>query len=197
VEAIMVIASDLKSGMALRIERQIFKVIEVEVRAGAAKMGGTVRTRLSNVQSGRIWEHCFRPLEHIETVQLEKRSVEFLFSDGESCIFQRLDTFEQIEIRCANLGLASEFLQPGAEFPAEFFDNELVGMELPGTMDARVKSTAPPARTQQDSGRKEAILENGITIQVPLFVAAGEWVSVELKTGRYVERVRTQHRKSA
>lgn len=72
-----------------------------------------------------------------------------------------------------------------------------MSIALPGTLEARVKSTAAPSRSQQDSGRKEAVLENGLAIQVPLFVAPGEVVSVDLKTGRYVERVKTQHKKSA
>jgi elongation factor P len=193
----MVTASDLKTGMALRIDGQVFKVIEVEARAGTAKMGGTVRTRLSNVRSGRLWDQNFRPLERLDNVELEKRALEFLYSDGTICVFQRLDNFEQVEFPCVSLGLADKYLQAGTEVPAEFFEGEPVSVVLPGTLEARVKSTAPPARSQQDSGRKEATLENGITIQVPLFVGAGEWVSVDLKTGRYVERVRSQHKKSA
>ena len=193
----MVTASELRTGMALRIDHQIYKVMEVEARAGAAKMGGTVHTRLSNVRSGRLWEQSFRPLERVDNVELEKRALEFLYSDGSNCVFQRLDNFEQVEFASSSLGLAETLLQPGTEVPAEFFEGEPVSIVLPGTLDARVKSTAPPARSQQDSGRKEATLENGLTIQVPLFVAAGEWVSVDVKNGRYVERVRVQHKKSA
>lgn len=194
-EKTMVTASELKEGMALRIDHQIFKVLEVEARAGAAKMGGTVRTRLSNVHSGRLWDQHFRPLEKLEDVELEKRTLEFLYSDGSNCVFQRLDNFEQIEFPSQSLGMAEKFLQSGAEVPAEFFEGEPVNVAMPDTVEARVEITAPPARSQQDSGRKEATLENGLTIQVPLFVAPGEIVSVDLKTGRYVERVRTQHKK--
>lgn len=193
----MVTASDLRTGMALRVSDQIYKVIEVESCAGTAKMAGTVRTRLSNVHSGRLWDHSFRPLQRLEIVHLDKRAIEFLFSDTVYCVFQRLDNFEQVEIPCAHLGLAGKFLQPGIELPAEFFEDELVGVELPGTLEARVQTTAEPARSQQDSGRKEATLENGIVIQVPLFVAPGEWVSVDMKTGRFVERRRSEHAKSA
>jgi len=191
----MVTASELREGMALRIDRQVYRVVEVESRAGAAKMGGTVRARLANVHSGRQWDQHFRPLERLDDVELEKRKVEFLYSDGRQCVFQRLDTFEQIEFPAASLGLAEHLLQPGAEVPAEFFEGEPISVALPDAVEARVASTAPPARSQQDSGRKEAVLENGLTVQVPLFVAPGEIVSIDLKTGRYVERVRTQHKK--
>lgn len=193
----MVLASELREGMALRIDQQVYRVLEVESKAGTAKMGGTVRVRLSNVHTGHLWDQHFRPLERLDDVELEKRRVEFLYSDGPNCIFQRLDTFEQFEFPAEGLGLAEALLQPGAEVPAEFFEGEPISVVMPDAVEARVRSTAPPARSQQDSGRKEATLENGMIVQVPLFVAPGELVSIDLKTGRYVERVRTQHKKSA
>jgi elongation factor P len=148
------------------------------------------------VHSGRLWDQHFRPLERLEDVELEKRKVEFLYRDGQNCIFQRLDSYEQVEFPAAGLGLAEALLQSGQEVQAEFFEGEPISLNLPESVEARVVTTAPPARSQQDPSRKEAMLENGMKIQVPLFVAPGEIVSVDLKTGRYVERVRTQHKKS-
>jgi elongation factor P len=191
----MVLASDLREGMALRIDQQVYRVLEVEAKAGAAKMGGTVRVRLENVRSGRLWDQHFRPLERLEDVELEKRKVEFLYSDGTNCIFQRMDNFEQVEFPAAGLGMAEKLLQPGTEVAAEFFAGEAISIVLPETVEARVVSTAPAARSQQDSSRKEAALDNGLTVQVPLFVAPGEMVRIDFKTGRYVERVQTLHRK--
>jgi elongation factor P len=188
-------ASELREGMALRIDHKVYRVLEVESKAGAAKMGGTVRARLSNVHSGRLWDQHFRPLERLEDVELEKRKVEFLYSDGTNCIFQRLDSFEQVEFPAASLGLAETLLQAGQEVQAEFFESEPVSLDLPERVEVRVMTTAPPARSQQDSSRKEATLENGMKIQVPLFVAPEEIVSIDLKTGRYVERVRTVPKK--
>ncbi len=192
----MILASELRQGMTLRIDQQVYRVLEVETKTGAARMGGTVRARLSNVRGGRLWDQHFRPLERLEDVQLEKRRLEFLYSDGRDCIFQRLDSFEQVEFPAADLGLAGRLLQAGTEVPAEFLEGEPINVVLPDTVEARVINTAPPARSQQDSARKEASLDNGLTVQVPLFVAPGEFVSVDLRTGRYVERVRTQHKKA-
>lgn len=188
----MVTASDLREGMALRIDHEIFRVLEVDQKSGAARMGGTVRVRLSNVRGGRLWDHHFRPLERLEDVELEKRKVEFLYADGASCIFQRLDTFDQIEFPADGLGLAEKLLQSGAELQVEFFAGDPIGIVWPDSVEARVVTTTPPASSQQDSGRKAATLNNGVTIQVPLFVAPGETVSIDFKTGRYLERVRTQ-----
>ncbi|MGB7548107.1 MAG: hypothetical protein WBM14_10185 [Terracidiphilus sp.] len=191
----MVTASELREGLALRLGQEVYRVLEVEAKAGTAKMGGTVRAKLSNVRTGRLWDQHFRPLERLEGVELEKRNLEFLYSDGSNCIFQTLDSFEQVEFPAASLGLAEKLLQPGAEVLAEFFEGQPISVDLPDTVEARVMSTAPPARSQQDSGRKEATLDNGLVVQVPLFVASGELVSVNLRTGRYVERVRTPHKK--
>ena len=193
----MVSASELKPGMALRIESQIYRVLEVEAHAGSAKMTGTVKAWLSNLRSGRLWDQHFRPLERLENVELEKRRLGYLYFDGTDCVFQRLDNFDQVSFPAEALGLAPQLLQSGAEVQGEFFDGELVNVDLPVTQEARVATTAPPARSQPDSGRKEATLENGMKILVPLFIGPGEIVSVDMKTGRYVERVRPQHKRSA
>lgn len=190
----MVLASNLHAGMIIRIEQQIYKAIEVESKAGAAKMGGVVKTKLINVRTGRMWEPHFRPQEKLENVELERRTMEFLFTEGDSCTFMRPDTFEQIEVPTAIVGNGSLFLQPGMQVPIEFFQAEPISMVFPETAEARVANTALPSHSQQDSAWKEAVLENGLSIRVPLFIAPGEVVRVEVKTGRYVERARADRR---
>ena len=192
----MVSASELRAGMALRLDRHVYRVLEVESKAGSAKMLGTVRVRLSNVRSGRLWDQHFRPLERLENVELEKRKIEFLYGDGTSCVFQRLDNFEQVEFPTESLGLAEKLLPSGTEVQGEFFEGDPISIVLPDSVEARVKTTTHPSRGQQDTSRKEATLENGMKIHVPLFIGPGEAVRIELKTGRYVERV-SAHKKSA
>jgi len=193
----MVIASQLRAGMILRIEGDIYKVLEVEARAGAAKMGGVVKTKLSNVKSGRLWEPHFRPQERLEDLELERHMMEFLFAEGENCTFMNPQTFEQIEIAGRVLGLGAKFLGSGMEVPVEFFNGEPISVVLPDIMDARVMITAAPFHSQQDSACKEAVLENGVSIRVPPFIAAGELVRVEVRTGRYIERARAEHKRPA
>ena len=144
-----------------------------------------------------MWEPHFRPQERLEELELDCHMMEFLFAEGDSCIFMRPDTFEQIEIPGAVLGPAAQFLQPGMELPVEFFAEEPISVVFPATAEARVQRTAPPTHSQQDSAWKEATLENGLSIQVPLFIAPGEVVRVEVKTGRYVERAHAERRRSA
>ncbi len=193
----MVIASELKEGMVLRIDREIFKVLEVEAKAGAAKLGGVVKTKLSNVRSGRLWEPHFRLQERLEDLELERHMMEFLFAEDDTCTFMRPDTYEQVEVPIAVLGLGARFLQSGAEVPVEFFAGEPISVVLPGVAEAAVANTAPPAHSQQDSAWKEAKLQNGITIRVPLFIGEGDVVRVDVKNGRYVERAKAEHKKSA
>jgi elongation factor P len=193
----MVIASELKEGMFIRIEGQIFEVLEIQSKAGAAKLSGVVKTRLRNVIGGRMWEPHFRPDQRLEDLELEQQTMEFLFSDADSCTFMNPQTFEQIEIPRAILGTAQQFLQPGMQLPLQFFEGRPITAILPDVVEARIVSTAPPAHAQQDSAWKEATLDNGLQIRVPLFIAPGEIVRVEVKTGRYVERSRSERKRSA
>ncbi len=193
----MVVASELREGMIIRVEGQIYKVLEVESKAGAAKMGGVVKTKLINVRSGRPWGPHFRPQERLEELELERRTMEFLYAQGGACTFMRPDTFEQIEVPGAILGPAEKFLLPGMEVPVEFFAGEPISVIFPDVVEARVAATAPPSHSQQESAWKEATLDNGLTLRVPLFIAPGELVRGEVKTGRYVERARVERKRGA
>ena len=193
----MIIAAELHAGTVLCIEQQIYKVIEVESKAGAAKMSGVVKTKLVNIRTGRMWEPHFRPQEKLEDLELERRIMQFLFSDVDSCIFMRPDTYEQIEVPVAIVGDSRVFLQSGMHVPIEFFDGEPISVVLPDVFEARVVNTAIPSHSPQDSAWKEAVLENGLSVRVPLFIAPGEIVRVDAKTGRYLERARTDRRRIA
>jgi elongation factor P len=193
----MLVASELKAGMVIRVEGQIYRVLEVESRAGAAKLGGVVKAKLSNVRSGRMWEPHLRPLERIEELHVERQLMEFLFRQGSTCTFMSPNSYEQIEVSGEILGPGEQFLQPGMEVPVEFFEGEPISAILPDIMEARVLDTVPATRSQQDSAWKEARLDNGLVIRVPLFIAPGESVRVDLRTGHYVERAHAERRRTA
>src|SRR6516164_6388018 len=193
----MVDASDLRGGMIIRIEGQIYKILEVASKAGAAKMGGVVKTKLINLKTGRVWEPHFRPQERLEDLELERRMMQYLYTEGDTCTFMRPDTFEQIAISGSVLGIGKEFLQPGMEMPVEFFEGEPISVVVPDVTEVRVAITSPPSHSQQDSAWKEATLENGLSIRVPLFIAPGDIVRVDVRTGRYIERARAEHKHGA
>jgi len=193
----MVIASELRPGMVIRFEGQAYKVLDVESKAGAAKMGGVVKVKLSNVVSGRELEHHFRPQEKLDESELDRQNMEFLYSDEGSSTFMNPVSFEQVEIPSEMLGSAEPFLQPGMAVPVEFFEGKPVNVVLPQFVEIKVATTAPPIHAQQDSAWKEATLENGVEIKVPLFIGPDEIVRVDLKTGRYMDRVRAEKKKGA
>lgn len=193
----MLTAAELKEGLVVRIEGQIYRVLEAEAKAGAAKLGGVVKTKLSNVKSGHMWEPHFRPQERMEEVQLERRMLEYVFSAGDTCTFMSPETFEQVEIPRGVLGAAEKFLQSGMQLPVEFFEGEPLKVAFPEVVEVRVAETAPPAHAQQETAWKEARLENGLSVQVPMFVAPGEVVRVEVRTGHYIERVRAERKRGA
>ena len=193
----MATASALTDGMVIRVEGQVYRVLRVESKAAAAKLGGVVKAELSNVVTGRLWEARFRPQEHVEELQVERRNMEFLFREGETSTFMDPGTFEQVEVPSELLGVAVSFLQSGTTVPLEFFEGKLIRAVLPEIVEARVVHTSAPAHSQQDAAWKEATLENGITIRVPLFIAPDEWVRVDLRTGHYLERVHTDRKRIA
>jgi len=193
----MTIATELHEGMVVRVEGQIYRVLKVEAKAAAAKLGGVVKAELSNVATGRLWEARFRPQERLEELHTERRNMEFLFRDGETCTFMDPATFEQVEIGGGILGAAINFLQSGAVVPVEFFEGNPLSAFLPDIMEALVVETTPPTHSQQDSAWKDARLENGIAIRVPLFIGPQEWVRVDLRTGRYIERVHSDRKRIA
>jgi len=193
----MIAAAELMKGMVVRVEGQVYRVLEVEAKAAAAKLGGVVKAELSSVNSGRLWEARFRPQERLEDLTVDRRNMEFLFREGETCTFMDPNSFEQVEVPNDIVGPAANFLQSGAAVPVEFFEGRPIHAILPDIVEARVAQTAPPSHAQQDSAWKEATLENGITIRVPLFIAPDERVRVDLRTGRYLERVHADRRRIA
>jgi len=193
----MVNASELQQGMVVRVEGQVYRVVEVEAKAAAAKLGGVVKAELKNVNTGRLWEARFRPQERLEDLPVERRNMEYLFRQGDACTFMDPNTFEQVEVPGEMLGGAADFLQSGSNVPLEFFEGRPISTILPDIVEARVAHTAPPSHSQQDSAWKEATLENGTSIKVPLFIAPDERVRVDLRTGRYIERVHGDRKRIA
>ena len=193
----MILASELKAGMALRLEGQVFKVLQSEFKAGGGQTGGVVKSLLQNVASGREWERRFHPEEKLDDLPLERRSMEFLYTDGDNCVFMDPNNYEQVEVARAALGKMEGFLQAGMNLPVEFCQDKPISVTLPDVVEARVAETAPPQHSQQDSTWKEAVLENGVQVLVPLFIAPGELVRIDTRTRKYLERVRLERKKGA
>lgn len=186
----MVLAVDVKAGMVLRIDGELYKVISAEYHAGGGKMSGVTHAKLKNVHKGTFWERRFRPDEKLENVDLERVAMQYIFQDGDEFCFMNPETFDQVLISKHLLGAAERFLQPEMRLAVEFFDGRPVNVRFPEFVELKVTATAQPIHTQQDNTPKPATLENGMEILVPQFIKPGEMVRVEVETGKYLERVR-------
>jgi len=191
----MVVASQLRPGTVLKVGNDLLKVIESTYHVGQGKMPGSVHAKLRHVLKGTFKELRWRPEERLEDVQLEKQEMEFLYSDADSATFMNPTTFDQVSIPREAIGAADRFLKPEMKVPVEFFEGQPVSIVFPEIAEVKVETTAPPVHQQQDNTFKYATLENGLEVMVPQFIKQGEIVRIEVATGKYVDRVRTDARK--
>lgn len=192
----MISATELRPGMAIALEGEIYKVITADYHAGGGKMAGVTHAKLRNLASSAVWERRFRPDEYVEEVELQRQTMQFLYADNDRSYFMNPETFEQIEINNERLGAVAPYLKPEMTVPVEFSEGQPVGVVFPSIVEVRVESTAPPIHSQgADNVWKEATLENGLQIQVPQFIAPGELIRVEVETGTYTERAKTEKKK--
>jgi elongation factor P len=191
----MVNASDLRTGMVIKIGDEPFSVVEAAYHIGQGKMPGSVHAKLRDVLKGTAKELRFRPEERLEETALEKREMEYLYSDADFATFMDPQNFEQVSIPLETIGPGRTFLKTEMTVPVEFYNGQPVSVLLPQTVELAVETTVQPVHQQQDNVFKSATLENGMEVMVPQFIAPGEVVRVEVATGKYVERLRKDSRK--
>jgi len=191
----MIIASQLRPGTVLKLGEDLLKVVESTFHVGQGKMPGSVHAKLRNIRKGTFKELRWRPEERLEDVQLEKQEMEYLYSDADSVTFMSPTTFDQVSVPLESIGTAEKYLKPEMRVPVEFYEGQPVSIVFPAIVEAKVETTAPAAHQQQDSTFKYATLENGVETMVPQFIKPGEIVRIEVATGKYVDRVRTDAKK--
>ncbi len=191
----MVLASQLRAGMAIRHDGQTFKVLAAEYHPGQGKMGGVTHARLRNLSTGTLWEHSFRSDLKLEDLAVEKQPMDFLYSDEDQCYFMNPDTYEQVSIGIRVVGeQQARFLKPEMRVPVEFVEGRPVSVLFPDIVEVQVADTAPPVHAQQDSTWKSAQLDNGVEIQVPQFIKTGDVIRLDLNNLKYMERARSDRK---
>lgn len=190
----MVLATDLRPGLVIRLEGGLYRVLEAAHHSGTAKLGGFVHARLLSLRSGSPTERRFRLDEKVEDLPVDTRTLEFLYQQGDDFYFMDPGSFEQVPLPRAIIGAAGRFLQDGMRVPVDFVGDEPIALDFPAAVDLRVVSTGQPMRATQTSAMKHARLENDIEVLVPLFIKQGDRVRIEVATGKYLERVREDKR---
>ena len=180
--------NDLKNGMTLNLDDGLFNVIEFQhVKPG--KGGAFVRTKLRNVRSGAVIERTFRADEKLDQAMIDKRDTQFLYRDGDDYVFMDQTTYDQTTVPPATLGEAANFLKVGDGANLQTYNDEIIGIELPASVELTVAETEPGVQGDRVSGaRTPATLETGLVVQVPLFINVDEVIKVDTRTGEYITR---------
>ena len=184
----MATTNDLKNGMTLDIEGQLWTVVEFQhVKPG--KGPAFVRTKLKQVLTGKVVDKTFNAGVKIEIASLEKREMNFLYKEGEDFVFMDNKTFDQMNISAATVGDASQYMLENTEAIVAIHENNPLYIELPASVALTVTYTEPGLQGDRSSGgTKPATVETGIQIQVPLFIKQDEKVLVDTRDGSYQGR---------
>jgi elongation factor P len=180
--------NDLRNGMTLDLGEGLFSVVEFQhVKPG--KGGAFVRTKLKNVRTGAVIERTFRADERVEQAIVEKREMQFLYRDGAEYVFMDNVSYDQLQVTSESLGDAANYLKESDNAVLQMYGTEIVGVELPASVELTVATTEPGIQGDRVSGaRKPATLETGLVLQVPLFINQGERIKVDTRSGEYITR---------
>ena len=180
--------NDLKNGMTLDIDGQLWNVIEFQhVKPG--KGGAFVRTTLKHVTTGKTVDRTFNAGVKIETANVDKREMTYLYREGEDFVFMDTESYEQIQVPPAVVGSAIDYMLENTNALVAMHEVVPLYVELPASVELTISYTEPGLQGDRSSGgTKPATLETGANVQVPLFVANGEKIKVDTRDGRYLGR---------
>ena len=184
----MASTADIKNGAVILHKNKRMKVIEFQhVKPG--KGGAFVRTKLKDIQSGKIIDITFNAGHKLEFIRVEAKSMQFLYVDGENHIFMDNETFDQINVITKSIGNKKNFLTAGAVVDLLFDEDEVLDVRLPSHVILEVLNTEPGFKGNTATGaNKPATLETGYVLNVPLFIDEGDKLRIDTRTGEYVER---------
>jgi elongation factor P len=187
----MATTSDISRGMVLKLDGKLYSVVEFGENK-QARAGAKIWAKLKGVDNARTIEHTWNSGDNIFPVRIEKRSFQFLYKDDTGCNFMDNETFEQI-VLAEEMIDAPQFLKEGQEvFLMVNTDNDsTIGAELPDKIVSKITYTEPGLRGDTATRTlKQATVETGATVMVPLFVEEGDVIRINTKTGEYIERVK-------
>jgi elongation factor P len=187
----MATTNDLKNGMVLNIDGQLWSVVEFQhVKPG--KGPAFVRTKLKNVESNKTVDKTFNAGTKVETATVDRRTMQYLYNDGSSYVFMDTGTYDQLEISPEIVGNAANFLLENQEAIVATNEGRVLFIEMPASVELEVTFTEPGLAGDSATGRtKPATLETGHEIQVPLFINQGEKVKVDTRDSSYLGRVKS------
>lgn len=181
-------ANDLRSGMAITLDGQLYAVIKTDhVKPG--KGPAYVQAKLKNLMTGSHIEKRLGSADTVDGATLDRRECEYLYDDGTGAVFMDSETFDQFTLDEETLGDSKLYLVPNLKINIQFHDNKPVNFELPGSIEMKVIETPPGIKGATVTNQlKEATLETGLKTRVPAFINEGEIIRVSTTTGEYQSR---------
>jgi len=184
----MVSTNNLKNGMTLLIDGKLQQIVDWNHHK-PGKGGAVVRTKLRQFETGKVVEKTFRAGEEVEQAIIDRRTLQYLYRDGDDLVLMDAETYEQQNAPVKTIGDALDYLLEGDELGVSVYDGRIVGVELPASKVLEITETDPGhAGNTATSATKPATLETGKVIQVPLFIEKGEKVKVDTRSGDYISR---------
>jgi elongation factor P len=186
----MATTNDLKNGMTLDIDGQLWNVIEFQhVKPG--KGGAFVRTTLKNVKTGKVVDKTFNAGVKVDVATVDKREMQYLYQDASDYVFMDSETYDQIHVPAVAVGDARNYLLENMTAVVQMHEGAALSVELPASVELTIAHTDPGLQGDRSTGgTKPAELETGATINVPLFITTGEKIKVDTRTGAYLSRTK-------
>ena len=185
----MITAGDFRNGVTFELDNNIFQVVEFQhVKPG--KGAAFVRTKLKNIITGATVERTFNPSDKMPKAHIERKDMEYLYSDGDLYYFMDVETYEQIPLGKDTVGDALKFVKENVVVKILSHKGNVFGIEPPIFVELEVTETEPGFKGDTSTGAtKPATVETGATVKVPLFVDIGDIIRIDTRTQEYMERV--------
>lgn len=186
----MASTADIRNGLIINLNGELLKVIEFQ-HVKMARGGARIRTKFKNIRTGQVVDNTFRSGEKLDVVRLEAMEMQYLYHDGNNYIFMNTETYDQVPLSDDIFKEASKYIKENEVIKVLFHGKEAVDIEIPPHVNLVITDTEPGMKGDTVTGAtKTAVLETGLSIQVPLFLNEGDKVRIDTRTGAYVERVK-------
>lgn len=184
----MISVNDFKTGVTIEMDGQAWQVVEFQhVKPG--KGAAFVRAKLKNVKTGSSVEKTFRAGEKLPKAHLERREMQYLYNDGEGFVCMDTESYDQLEISAEAIGEGRKWLLENMNIQVLFFQGNIIGVEIPNFVELEVTETEPGVKGDTATGAtKNATLETGAVVKVPLFVNTGDRIRIDTRSGEYLDR---------
>lgn len=187
----MLTTAEFRKGLRILVEGEPYTVLDYTVQTPSARGAATlVRARMRHIVTGAVFDKTFKSGEKFDEPDIQLRQAQFLYRDDEACHFMDLGSYEQFSLPADQLGDAVPWLTEGLPLRAVMYNGRGVSVELPAFVEAEVEMAGAGAKGDTASGKnlKEAVLRNGITVKVPLFIESGDRIVVDTRTWAFAKR---------